>query len=227
MVLPLPQSFKYLFAQNLTLVVGAPREKRPYAHPDTHGWWAFRTVEELSEVHAVVPACNYLLDTMESGLVQVDPDSTEAMEWARANGLTSKGAWVLHSARGVKALYRAPDVQLPSAHTDGTHATADIGGRLCMIPPSVHPSGLQLRWALGHGPADIPYEKLTLLPQKLLEAWTRLKGPTPPVRPHSTLIHTPHLAKNRVWGNCEPSRGTWSTPKTLREWGTHRALPPS
>ena len=168
-----------LFAQRLQLVVAYRMEKKPYPHPKTKGWWRVQTLGELEDALEVVPACNLSLDCAASGLVQVDPDSDKALAWGKAHGLTSKGAWVILSARGPKAIYREPDLELPPAWNDKDHLTTDIGNRLCLVPPSVHPSGLQLKWASGHSPADLTIDELATLPDELLQAWQNLKKPKP------------------------------------------------
>jgi hypothetical protein len=168
-----------LFAERLQLVVVSPKGKRPYPHPKTRSWWRVQTLGEMEEALVIVPSCNLSVDCTASGLVQVDPDSDEALAWGTAHGLTSDGAWSILSARGTKALYRAPGVDLPPAWNDKNHLTTDIGNRLCLVPPSIHPSGLPLRWVSGHSPADIPKNELADLPGGLLQAWRDLKGPKP------------------------------------------------
>lgn len=178
-MLPLTDGALHYLSQGCVLVVGYPRSKRPRPDPETGGWWHIHTRRQNCQALALVPGCNWLLDCKASGLVQVDPDSREALDWAKAHGLTSERAWVLQSARGLKTLYRAPEVELPSAHTDKLHQTADIGNQLCLVPPSVHPSGLRIAWVSGHSPKDIPMSELALLPDSILAAWWKLKAPKP------------------------------------------------
>jgi len=166
-------------SQSCVLVVGHSRSKIPKPNPQTGGWWYIHAESQMAKPLALIPACNWLVDCKASGLVQVDPDSAEAMEWAKAHGLSSDRAWVLKSARGLKTLYRVPVDELPPAYVDKTHQTADIGNRLCLVPPSIHPSGLRLTWTVGHSPNDTPKSELAVLPRSILDAWQKLKAPKP------------------------------------------------
>ena len=159
------------------LVVGYPPRKLPRPNPQTGGWWYIHTGSQMCRVSGMVRDCNWLVDCKASGLVQVDPDSAEALEWAKAHGLSSDRAWVLKSARGLKTLYRVPVDELPPAYVDKTHQTADIGNRLCLVPPSIHPSGMRISWVSGHSPQDISMSELAALPERLLGAWWELKLP--------------------------------------------------
>ena len=177
----LSQDVLDLFDNNLTLVIVNPREKKPYA-PAWNGYHMVfvSSKEELLEIMKELPSCNLSVHGARSGLVQVDPDSKNAQQWAIEHGLTSKGAWVIKSARGPKALYKVPEgVTLPSTYTDPRDGedklTPDLINELCMVPPSWHPSGMQLQWARGHSHSVIQYKHQAPLPQGLLEACRSLK----------------------------------------------------
>ncbi len=189
----IPQVVMDLFDNNLTLVIGEPREKKPYA-PKWNDYHVVivKTKEELLEIMEELPNCNLLVHGEKSGLVQVDPDSGNAQQWAIEHGLTSKSAWVIKSARGTKVLYKVPeDIELPSSYRDKEHLTPDFINELCLVPPSWHPSGMQLQWAKGHSPRDIPYEHLAVLPQSLLEGWQSLGKPKPLIRSYENIPFTP------------------------------------
>jgi len=176
-MIALPKIIEEYFRNNLVLVAGEPQSKEPWAPPwNGYKVLKIRSREDFQDAINRKPDMNVMLHGKESGLVQVDPDSKEARIWAVRRGLHDKGAWVIRSVRGLKALYRVPGVALPPTHTDKTHQTADIINELCMVPPSIHPDGIQLSWADGHSPADIPYKQLATLPQGLLDAWVELKG---------------------------------------------------
>ncbi len=170
-------------SQGLPLVLLHPCSKRPIPHPDTGRWWRLESLSDLNRV-----LLRYLhpnLAIIAVRIVQVDPDSPEALEWARQRGLISEGAWVLRTSRGLRLFYKAPD-PCPATHTDPEHRTPDLlaPGRLAIVPPSIHPSGHRYVWAKGHSPADIPSSELAPLPEGILAAWHELKRPRPIQRPH-------------------------------------------
>ena len=171
--------YRGLITQDLRLVVGRPQTKIPWPQPGRGGWWPVRTEREMAEALEFAPWCNMLIDCTASNLVQVDPDSAQALAWAKERGLVSESTWLIRSARGIKALYRSPACELPTAWNDKSHLTTDIGNRLCLAPPSIHPSGLRLTWLRGHSPFDVPLDKLATLPYGLLQAWHGLKTPKP------------------------------------------------
>ena len=195
----LPQLILDLFDNNLTLVIVNPRQKKPYA-PEWNDYHmvVISSKEELLEIMKELPSCNLSVHGAKSGLVQVDPDSKNAQQWAIEHGLTSKGAWVIKSARGTKVLYKVPEgITLPRTYTDKNKGEykliPDLINELCMVPPSWHPSGVQIQWARGHSPSVIPYQHLASLPQGLLEAWQLLKPTTyqPINRAYTNTTFTP------------------------------------
>lgn len=114
------------------------------------------------------------------GMVQLDPDSPQAMAWVRDVGITSNDpAWILRTRRGYKPIFRAP-VDCPKTHNDPTHRVADLGGpkTLLVIPPSIHPSGSRYAWVPGHSPADIPYDRLSEPPLAVMSYWRSVTSPT-------------------------------------------------
>ena len=185
---PLIESY---FNNGLSLVAGTPRDRRPYA-PGWNEWHPvkIRDLEHYMQLMEYAPNLNIMIHGAESGLVQVDPDSPEAMTWAIEHGLDNKNAWVIESARGRKTLYRVPPNQeLPKTHTSGTHEFPDFINELCLAPPSIHPSGLRLEFTKGFSPMDTPYSELAVLPQSLLFAWIELK----PIRPPRQYSSNPPL----------------------------------
>jgi hypothetical protein len=180
---------KELLAQNLKLTATQTKSHKPMARPDDGAVWNLYDVMDMEEAYKQNPNMNISINCSESGLVQVDPDSPEATNWAVKHGLTSENTWIIRSRRGLKALFKAPDIQLPSAYTDGTHATSDIGSWLCLAPPSIHPKdhSFTLGWFKDHSPSDIPYRQLHVLPESLLNIWQELKTPK-----HSNIVFPSH-----------------------------------
>jgi hypothetical protein len=114
------------------------------------------------------------------GMVQLDPDSPEAMAWVRDMGIKSSDpTWILRTRRGYKPIFKAP-IDCPKTHNDPTHKVADLGGpkTLIIIPPSIHPSGFKYQWVPGHSPQDIPFDRLSEPPQIVMDYWKNVTSPT-------------------------------------------------
>lgn len=114
---------------------------------------------------------------------QVDPDSSQALEWLRQHEVNVHGnAWGVSTSRGVRIFYAALNVHL-TTFTDQHHVLPDLlaPGRLAVVPPSIHPSGAHYTWISGHTPLDIPISSLEPPPEALLRAWQRVTVPQPPL----------------------------------------------
>lgn len=169
----------------LSLVLLRPSSKHPLPHPETGSWWQVSDPGALATALVRHPHANIAL--LCDGIVQVDIDSSDAMTWARARGLTSREVWVLRTARGWRVFYRAPD-PCPPTHTDPVHQTPDLlaSGRLALVPPSRHPNGYAYTWAGGHSPFDLVPSDLAHLPDPILTAWRKLKAAPPTQRRHAS-----------------------------------------
>ena len=133
-----------------------------------HAWAKFR------QRH---PSCNLAIHYPG---VQVDCDSSEGLAWAERHGVNVQGqVWVVSTARGIRIFYAPPEVLLVS-FTSQEHVLPDLlaPGRLAVVPPSIHPTGVDYLWIEGHSPLERPLNSLEAPGEPLLQAWPRSSGPS-------------------------------------------------
>lgn len=138
-----------LLALGARLVRLARREKRPLG-----AGWQHRSTDSIEEVEAWLSQGSNvgLLLGPASGVIDVESDTAEGEELARAYGLDRlDGAGLTptwRSARGVHRLYRWEPWMPATATIDLGGLEVRIGGRSAqsVLPPSIHPSGAPYRW---------------------------------------------------------------------------------
>jgi len=130
--------------------------------------------EEIRQWWGQRPSDNVGVLTGEpSGLVVVDLDNPAAIAWAKAS-LPSTD-WVVTTGRGEQWGYRDPGsirnrADVFSAGADSLMPKVDVrgtGGYVAM-PPSIHKTGVEYRWASGSMPdvLDLPLFQASWLPSK-------------------------------------------------------------
>ena len=140
-----------LLALGAAMVRLAHREKRPISMS-----WHTKATREIGTVeYWIRQGSNIgLLLGPESGLIDVESDTTEGEDLAhhlgldRVDGAGFTPTW--SSERGVHRLYRW-EPWMPTAATINLGGLeARIGGRAAqsVLPPSIHPSGLAYRWEI-------------------------------------------------------------------------------
>ncbi len=138
-------------------------EKSKDAKAPLVAWTAYRqerpTEEEARSWFARWPKANVAIVTGKiSGLVVVDLDSKDAIDWARSQGLLSETATV-STPRGIHGYFRCPDRTIGnSVNVNGMHIDVRGEGGYAIAPPSVHLSGMEYTWLRRpeDGIADLP-----------------------------------------------------------------------
>ena len=180
-------------AAGLHVVYLRPREKIP----TEHGWQRHRPdASDIAQQWRSLPNGNVGMATgAASGVVIVDPDSPEALEWCRQNlpptpwrVITAKGEhWGYRSTEPTgnrtAAGCRVPTTLRREAGTD--HSACHAGGALCrldirgdggqvVMPPSIHPTGVVYTWAGAPfpDPVDLPEWDASWLPVPAVVAVT-------------------------------------------------------
>lgn len=114
------------------------------------------TEKEVSLWFTRYPKANIAVVTGSiSGIVVVDFDSEQAVNWAKQKGLLNTP--LVKTARGLHAYYKHPGGLLQNVVDPATHIDIRADGGYVVLPPSIHFNGHKYMWISGHTPEEIDF----------------------------------------------------------------------